>query len=115
MTTSDNTLTDLLARWEERWEHGEDSPAAELCAGRPELVEDPRFASVAARRDPTNKVAFEEIFRPWALARTKRECMEAGQAAKVYCGAIFTPAHDMTVASESAAKLKYLKNARTPR
>jgi crotonobetainyl-CoA:carnitine CoA-transferase CaiB-like acyl-CoA transferase len=59
--------------------------------GRPELVEDPRFASVEARRDPGNKVAFEEIFRPWALARTKRECMEAGQAAKVYCGAIFTP------------------------
>jgi crotonobetainyl-CoA:carnitine CoA-transferase CaiB-like acyl-CoA transferase len=59
--------------------------------GRPDLLEDPRFATVEARRDPANKVAFEEIFRPWALARTKRECMEAGQSAKVYCGAIFTP------------------------
>ncbi|HET6574116.1 MAG TPA: protein kinase [Fimbriiglobus sp.] len=39
MTTSDDTLTDLLARWEERWEHGEDTPAADLCADRPELAE----------------------------------------------------------------------------
>lgn len=36
--TTDHTLTDLLARWEERWEHGDDVPAAELCGDRPELV-----------------------------------------------------------------------------
>jgi hypothetical protein len=28
-----------LARWEECWEHGEDIPAAELCAEHPELQE----------------------------------------------------------------------------
>ncbi len=38
MTTND-VMTDLLARWEERWEHGEDIPAAELCADHPELIE----------------------------------------------------------------------------
>lgn len=59
--------------------------------GRPELAEDPRFSTPAARQDPSSKEAFEAIFRPWVLARTKRECMQAGQEAKVYCGAIFTP------------------------
>lgn len=38
MTTND-TLTDLLAKWEEAWEHGTDLPTAELCADHPELVE----------------------------------------------------------------------------
>jgi serine/threonine-protein kinase len=38
MTTND-TIADLLARWEEAWEHGNDIPAAELCADHPELLE----------------------------------------------------------------------------
>jgi crotonobetainyl-CoA:carnitine CoA-transferase CaiB-like acyl-CoA transferase len=58
--------------------------------GRPDLLEDPRFRTMEARTDPANKDAFEEIFRPWLMARTKRECMEAGQAAHVLCGAVFT-------------------------
>jgi crotonobetainyl-CoA:carnitine CoA-transferase CaiB-like acyl-CoA transferase len=60
--------------------------------GRPDLVDDPRFRTTEARSEPAHKDAFEAIFRPWLLERTKRECMEAGQAAKVYCGAVFTPA-----------------------
>lgn len=39
MTTSHDTIADLLARWEERWEHGEDIPAVELCVEHPELLE----------------------------------------------------------------------------
>jgi hypothetical protein len=38
MTTND-ALTDLLAKWEEAWEHGHEIPAAELCAEHPELIE----------------------------------------------------------------------------
>ncbi len=38
MTTND-TIADLLARWEEAWEHGTDIPAAELCAGHPDVLE----------------------------------------------------------------------------
>jgi predicted Ser/Thr protein kinase len=38
MTTND-TIADLLARWEEAWEHGNDIPATELCADHPELRE----------------------------------------------------------------------------
>lgn len=38
MTTND-TIADLLARWEEAWEHGNDIPAAELCADHPEHQE----------------------------------------------------------------------------
>jgi len=38
MTTND-IIADLLARWEESWEHGNDIPAAELCADDPELLE----------------------------------------------------------------------------
>lgn len=39
MTISNDTIADLLARWEEAWEHGHDIPAAELCADHPELLE----------------------------------------------------------------------------
>lgn len=37
--TMNDTITDLLGRWEEAWEHGTDIPAAELCADHPELLE----------------------------------------------------------------------------
>jgi RIO-like serine/threonine protein kinase len=39
MTISNDTIADLLAKWEEAWEHGTDIPAAELCAEHPELQE----------------------------------------------------------------------------
>ena len=38
MTTND-VVADLLARWEECFEHGTDIPATELCANHPELLE----------------------------------------------------------------------------
>lgn len=38
MTTND-TIADILAKFEEAWEHGHDIPAAELCADRPDLLE----------------------------------------------------------------------------
>jgi serine/threonine-protein kinase len=37
--TMNDTIGDLLAKWEEAWEHGHDIPAAELCADHPELLE----------------------------------------------------------------------------
>lgn len=37
--TMNDTIADLLARWEEAWEHGTDIPAAELCADHPDLLE----------------------------------------------------------------------------
>jgi crotonobetainyl-CoA:carnitine CoA-transferase CaiB-like acyl-CoA transferase len=58
--------------------------------GRPDLLDDPRFSTMEARTEPASKDAFEEIFRPWLMAHTKRECMAAGQAARVLCGAVFT-------------------------
>ena len=39
MTISNDTIADLLALWEESFEHGNDIPAAELCADHPELLE----------------------------------------------------------------------------
>ena len=37
--TTNEIIADLLARWEEAWEHGTDIPAAELCADHAELLE----------------------------------------------------------------------------
>jgi serine/threonine-protein kinase len=37
--TTNETIADLLARWEEGWEHGTDIPATELCADYPDLLE----------------------------------------------------------------------------
>jgi hypothetical protein len=37
--TMNDTIGDLLAKWEEAWEHGNDIPAVELCADHPELRE----------------------------------------------------------------------------
>lgn len=39
MMSTDERITELLLKWEERWELGEDVPAAQLCHGCPELVE----------------------------------------------------------------------------
>lgn len=35
----DERLAELLLRWEETWEHGQDVPASQLCADCPELTE----------------------------------------------------------------------------
>ena len=39
MTDQNDKLADLLLRWEESWDHGEDIPASELCADCPELID----------------------------------------------------------------------------
>lgn len=38
-TDPDDKLAELLLRWEEAWDHGEEVPAEQLCAGCPDLVE----------------------------------------------------------------------------
>jgi serine/threonine protein kinase len=38
-TEPDDKLAELLLRWEEAWDHGEDVPAEQLCAECPDLVE----------------------------------------------------------------------------
>ncbi|MEE9284208.1 MAG: CoA transferase [Dehalococcoidia bacterium] len=59
--------------------------------GRPELVEDPRFASDADLIDPQRKDEFDAIFLPWAIEHTRAECLEAAQQANVYAAPMFTP------------------------
>ena len=56
--------------------------------GRPELVDDPRFNTLSAQSNPKNREAFDAVFLPWCMARTKKECVDAGQAAGVLCGPI---------------------------
>lgn len=36
---SPDKLAELLLRWEEAWDHGDDVPAEQLCADRPDLIE----------------------------------------------------------------------------
>lgn len=59
--------------------------------GMPEMANDPRFSTPEAQVDMAAKEIFEfEYFLPWTLERTKLECLEAGQANGVLCGAINT-------------------------
>src|SRR5258708_38901915 len=53
--------------------------------GRPELVDDPRFADPAARWE--NRDALNAIIEEWTGARTKHEVMRLLGAAGVPCGA----------------------------
>src|SRR6202047_1066501 len=54
--------------------------------GRPELAEDPRFASEAARWE--NRVALNAIVEEWTRGRTKHEAMRIPGDAGVPCGAV---------------------------
>src|SRR6202049_278263 len=54
--------------------------------GRPELAEDPRFASEAARWE--NRVALNPIVEEWTRGRTKHEAMRLLGDAGVPCGAV---------------------------
>ena len=54
--------------------------------GRPELAEDPRFASEAARWE--NRVALNAIVEEWTRGRTKHEAMRLLGDAGVPCGAV---------------------------
>jgi len=58
--------------------------------GRPDLADDPRFCTTLAQIKPENREAFNALFFPWSMERTKMECVEAGQAAGVLCGPIST-------------------------
>jgi len=57
----------------------------------PDLLTDPRFATPAARLSTEHQPAFDAIFYPWLLERTKQEIMERAQAARVLATAVNTP------------------------
>jgi crotonobetainyl-CoA:carnitine CoA-transferase CaiB-like acyl-CoA transferase len=58
---------------------------------QPDLLTDPRFATPAARLSTEHQPAFDAIFYPWLLERTKQEIMERAQAARVLATAVNTP------------------------
>ena len=60
-------------------------PAFTAAIGRPELAEDPRFASEEARWE--NRAALNAIIEEWTRARSKHEVMRILGAAGVPCGA----------------------------
>jgi len=57
---------------------------------RPDLVDDPGFCTPEGQREPENLERFNVIWYPWIAERTKREIIEAGQAAGVLCGPVNT-------------------------
>ena len=74
-----------------RWElagMGQVFPRTARMLGMPELANDPRFSTLMAQADPASKEAFDEIFLTWSMQRTRKECVDAGQAAGVLCGPI---------------------------
>jgi crotonobetainyl-CoA:carnitine CoA-transferase CaiB-like acyl-CoA transferase len=56
--------------------------------GHPELAQDPRFATAAARSE--HRDDFDAIFLPWCLERTRREIFQQLQAYSVMCAPIQT-------------------------
>jgi formyl-CoA transferase len=60
-------------------------PAFTAAIGRPELAQDPRFATEEARWE--NRLALNEIIEVWTRARSKHEVMRILGAAGVPCGA----------------------------
>ena len=56
--------------------------------GHPELAQDPRFATPAARAE--HRDDFDAIFLPWILERTRREIFQQLQAYSVMCAPIMT-------------------------
>ena len=68
-------------------------PQALAMLGRPELVDDPRFATREAQLRPENVVAFNEgIMLPWTMQHTMREAWAKAQEHHIISGAIFTSA-----------------------
>jgi CoA:oxalate CoA-transferase len=65
-------------------------PRVAKMIGRPDLVADPGFSTPHGQRQPENLERFNLIWYPWIIERTKREIVEAGQAAGVLCGPINT-------------------------
>jgi CoA:oxalate CoA-transferase len=58
---------------------------------RPDLLTDPKFATPTARMRVEHQAAFDAIFYPWLLERTKQQIMERAQAARVLATAVNTP------------------------
>ncbi len=60
-------------------------PAVGKMMGLPELVDDPRWNSLAAWLEVGRADEFLAIFLPWSLEHTKKECVELGQGAGANC------------------------------
>lgn len=58
--------------------------------GRPELMDDPRFATTEARMQDDSVEAFDAIYTPWMMEHTKQEVMDTSQALGLLSGAINT-------------------------
>jgi crotonobetainyl-CoA:carnitine CoA-transferase CaiB-like acyl-CoA transferase len=77
------------------WEvfgYGQLWPRTTKMVGRPELLNDPRWSTLAAQAQPGHFDEWQAFFLPWCLDRTKRECFEVGQAAGILCGPLNTAA-----------------------
>ena len=58
--------------------------------GRPELIEDPRFATPESRLNPENSEAFNrEFLMPWLMQHTMQEVWTLAQNAHVLSGPIY--------------------------
>ena len=55
---------------------------------RPDLLNDPRFATGEGQARPECREEFDAIFLPWLMQRTNRECVQAGQKAGVLCATV---------------------------
>jgi formyl-CoA transferase len=64
--------------------------AAMEVIGRPELREDERFKTPAARAK--NGAALTEVLESWTLPRNKRDVMQAFAGRGIVCGAVFDTA-----------------------
>ena len=58
--------------------------------GMPELMDDPRFATVEARKAPEAAQTFDEYYIPWLLKRTKKEVWALAQQHRIPSGIINT-------------------------
>ncbi|UCG84026.1 MAG: CoA transferase [Dehalococcoidia bacterium] len=67
-------------------------PAAGKMMGMPEVTDDPRWCNMIVQTAPGHREEFMAIFIPWSLEHTKKECVEAAQAAGANCGPINTMA-----------------------
>ncbi|MEE9285606.1 MAG: CoA transferase [Dehalococcoidia bacterium] len=60
-------------------------------AGHPELVKDPRFATVEARNRPEAHEELEPYLIPWYMERTMREIWTEAQGRKLLSGPVYSP------------------------
>ena len=58
--------------------------------GYPELADDPRFSTQAARMEPDASEAFDEYYLPWLMEHTMRDAVAIAQEHHLLAGAINT-------------------------